>query len=542
MHIFSRRFMQVGVVAKTALALAIMLVLTVLATGSAQAQTYAESVLYSFAGPPNGALPSASVLDAKGNLYGTTFYGGDSVCDAPYGCGTVFKLDTAGKEAVLYSFTATGGDGANPWAGLVPDAKGNLYGTTAGGGDLACNAPDGCGTVFKLDATGKETVLYGFTGSPDGAVPFAGLVLDAQGNLYGTTKDGGAYGSGTVFELNTTGKESVLYSFTGTGGDGAEPMAGLVQDAQGNLYGTTEDGGAYGFGTVFELNTTGKETVLYSFCSALNCADGIVPWAGLVRDAQGNLYGTARFGGDLACGATGDGCGTVFKLDTTGNETVLHTFTGTGGDGAHPFVGLVLDAQGNLYGTTFDGGDLSCDDGGSQSGCGIVFKLETTGTETVLYSFTATGGDGAYPLSGLVLDAKGNLYGGTAGGGDLACTTGTIGKGTTLPGCGTVFKLTPAKVTKTTTTLTSAPNPSTYGEAVNFTAVVTPAPPDGETVSFMKGKTVLGTGPLNSGAATFVTSTLKVGTTSVKAEYAGDSEFGASKSKAVKQVVEKAGE
>jgi uncharacterized repeat protein (TIGR03803 family) len=533
--------------AVTALALAVMLVLTVLTAGSAQAQTYTESVLHTFTGPPNGALLTGSVLDAQGNLYGTTGYGGDSACDPPYGCGSVFKLDTAGAETVLYSFSGTGGDGANPWASLVRDAKGNLYGTTVNGGDLACNTPDGCGSVFKLDTAGAETVLYSFTGGPDGADPFGGLVLDARGNLYGTTKNGGAYGYGTVFKLappvppSVTWTETVLYSFTGSGGGGAEPMAGLLQDPQGNLYGTTKGGGAYSEGTAFELDTTGKEIVLYSFCSASNCADGAVPWAGLVRDVQGNLYGTARFGGDLACDAP-DGCGTVFKLDTTGNETVLHTFTGSGGDGADPFVGLVRDAQGNLYGTTFYGGDLSCNDGGgSNLGCGVVFKLATTNTETVLYSFTGTGGDGAYPLSELVRDAQGNLYGGNAGGGDLACTTGTIGQGTTLIGCGTLFKLTPPTATKTT--LTSSPNPSTYGQAVTFTAVVTSkagTPPDGETVSFMEGKTVLGTGTLSSGSASYTTSTLKVGTNSITAVYGGDSNFAGSTSKAVKQVVSKA--
>ena len=168
-----------------------------------------------------------------------------------------------------------------------------------------------------------------------------------------------------------------------------------------------------------------------------------------------------------------------------------------------------------------------------------MFEVDTTGNEIVLYSFTGTGGDGMGPDSPILRDTKGNLYGATGEGEDLSCTTGPGGNGGTLIGCGTVFKLMPATQTKTATTLTSAPNPSTYGEAVTFTAVVTPAPPDGETVSFMKGKTVLGTGTLSEGTATFVTLTLKVGTTSVTAVYGGDSEFEGSKSKAVKQVVEK---
>src|SRR5271157_3461030 len=371
--------------ATAALALAIMLVAAVLATGSAQAQTYTESVLYSFQGGTDGAGPYAGlVLDAQGNVYGTTYYGGDLACSA-YGCGTVFTVDTTGKETVLYSFTRVGGDGAGPYAGLVLDAQGNLYGTTYAGGNPACTLEGpGCGTVFKVDTTGKETVLHSFTGTGgDGANPYAGLVRDAQGNLYGTTYVGGA-GYGTVFKLDTTGKETVLYSFTGY--DGSGPEAGLVLDAQGNLYGTTKYGGnlacyaPYGCGTVFKLDTTGKETVLYSF-TGTGTGDGEAPEAGLVLDTKGNLYGTTPYGGTNGGASNG---GTVFKVDTTGKETVLYSFAGTGaGDGQNPEAGLVLDAQGNLYGTTYFGG--------ANAG-GTVFKVDTTGKETVLHSFTGTGG------------------------------------------------------------------------------------------------------------------------------------------------------
>ena len=471
-----------GRAAGAALALAIMLVAAVLATGSAQAQTYTESVLYSFEGSPDGAFPVAGLArDAQGNLYGTTEEGGNPGACPHYGrydCGTVFKVDTTGKETVLYSFTG-GADGANPHAGLVPDAQGNLYGTTYFGGDPACVSEGtyGCGTVFKLDTSGNETVLHSFAGHPgDGANPEAGLVRDAQGNLYGTTLTGGSGGPelcsgvggcGTVFKLDTTSKETVLYSFTGVP-DGEEPDAGLVRDAQGNLYGTTYNGGASNLGTVFELDTTGK-------------------------------------------------------------ETVLHSFTGTGGDGSEPYGGLVLDAQGNLYGTTSFGG---------ASGDGTVFELDTAGKETVLYSFTGTGGDGAYPsgLVRLVRDAQGNLYGTTYEGGDLACDAPY--------GCGTVFKLTPAAATKTTTALMSSRNPSTYGQAVTFTAAVTSklgAPPNGETVTFMEGTAVLGTGPLSGGSASFTILTLKVGSNAIKAVYGGDSNFAASTSNTVSQVVSKAG-
>jgi len=529
-------------VAGAALAFVIMLVPAILATGSAQAQTYTESVLHTFTGPPDGANPTAGVVqDAQGNLYGTTAYGGDSACNAPYGCGTVFKLDTTNKETVLYTFT--GSDGALPFSDLLRDTKGNLYGVTEFGGDLTCNPPDGCGTVFKLDTTNKETVLHAFTGSPDASEPESDLTLDAKGNLYGTTPDGGTYGHGAVFKVDTAGEETVLYSFTG-GVDGSNPTAELALDAQGNLYGSTRNGGADDNGTVFMLDTSNTESVLYSFTSG---TDGSSPRGSLLRDAQGNLYGHTKEGGDLACNAP-DGCGTLFKLSpepsggcpsgsNTGTgwcETVLHSFTG-GADGSDPGISL-RDAQGNLYGDTSLGGDLACD---APNGCGTLFKLGTTGTKTVLYSFTG-GADGT-GAGVSVRDAQGNWYGVAGAGGDLACAGGPGGQGQLLVGCGTVFKLTPAAAT--TTTLTSSPNPSTYGQAVSFTAAVTSklgALPDGETVTFKEGTTVLGTGTLSGGSASLTTSTLKVGTNSITAVYAGGSNFASSKSNAVKQVVEKA--
>ncbi len=485
-----------GQAAGAALALAILFGLAVLATGTAQAQTYSYSVLYAFMYIPDGGLPmGVLVRDAQGNLYGTTWGGG------AYSDGTVFKLDTSGNETVLYSFTGPP-YGAYPQAGLVRDAQGNLYGTTYWGG------VSNSGTVFKLDTSGNETVLHSFgENSGDGTYPSAGLVRDAQGNLYGTTAFGGAYGgSGTVFKVDPTGNETVLYSFTGTGGDGRVPYAGLVRDAQGNLYGATWGGGAYSDGTVFKLDTSGNETVLYSFTGP---PDGAYPQAGLVRDAQGNLYGTTYRGGV-------SNSGTVFKLDTSGNETVLHSFTGPP-DGAYPQADLVRDAQGNLYGTTYHGG---------VSDSGTVFKLDKKDEETVLYSFEFSNHGGGYPFAGLVRDAQGNLYGTAESWGPYYY--------------GTVFKLTPLPAT--TTTLTSSPNPSSYGQAVTFTAAVTSslgAPLDGETVSFMNGATSLGTGTLSGGSASFATSALPVGTTAVTAVYGGDADFGGSTSKKVNQKVGK---
>ena len=387
-----------------ALAVAIVFLPWAVGTKSAQAQTL--KVLYTFAGGNDGGNPVGGLIgDAKGNLYGTT------CCDGTHGAGTVFILDMAGKETVLYNFTG-GADGNQPFADLIRDAKGNLYGTTFwGGGSAPCNGGNGCGVVFRLDTTGKETVLHAFTGTGgDGANPYDGLVQDPNGNLYGTTVYGGSSGAcsggcGVVFEVTEAGKEEVLHSFS-AGTDGANPYAGLVRDAEGNLYGTTNSGGSYGEGTVFKLDNTGRERVLYTFTGG---ADGGQPLLGyLLRDAEGNLYGTTVRGGAPSCSFL---CGTVFELERSGKETVLHGFVG-GTDGANPYAGLVGDAEGNLYGTTNQGG---------ASGYGTVFKLDKAGNETLLHTFTGTGGDGAYPFDDLLRDAKGNLYGTTFGGGANGC-------------------------------------------------------------------------------------------------------------------------
>jgi uncharacterized repeat protein (TIGR03803 family) len=406
-----------------ALALAIVLVPAVIGTRSAEAQTY--SVLYYFTGSPDGDAPFAGLTpDAAGNFYGTTYSGGNNGCEG--GCGIIFKLDETGNETVLYTFW--GRHGKSPAAGLVRDAAGNLYGTTQNGGSTGCADHIGCGVVFKLDETGKETVLYTFTGGSDGAYPEAGLILDAAGNFYGTTMGGGregcTFGCGTVFKLDKTGKETVLYSFKG-GSDGEYPEAGLILDAAGNFYGTTTGGGReregctyYGCGTVFKLDKTGKETVLHRFGSK---KDGANPQAGLVRDAAGNLYGTTFWGGS--------GTGTVFKVAKSGEETVLYSFKGGEGDGANPEAGLILDASGNLYGTTYGGGSSNC----SPYACGAVFMLDSAGKESVLHFFD--GSDGQWPQASLLRDAAGNLYGTTLEG-------GASGSGCVY-GCGVVFEITP---------------------------------------------------------------------------------------------------
>lgn len=408
--------------ASTTLAALAVLVLNVFATPSAPAQTL--SVLYNFTGQPDGANPYAGPLrDAIGNLYGTTTAGG------AYGFGTVFKLDTSGEETLLYSF-AGGADGANPYSsGLIQDASSNLYGTTQGGGS-------GYGVVFKLDTTGNETVLHSFTGGADGANPdpYGRLIKDAKGNLYGTTYGGGS-GYGVVFKLDPAGSETVLHSFTG-GADGANPEAGLTQDTAGNLYGTTYGGGS-GYGVVYKLDPTGKETVLHTFTGE---TDGRYPSGTLVRDTAGNLYGTTSSGGIIPVCTYYNGrtrfCfygrGVVFKLDPTGKETVLHSFTG-GTDGTFP-RGLVMDAAGRLFGATWEGG----------YGWGVIFELTTAGTCIGLHQFTG-GADGAYP-AGLMLDAAGNLYGTTDGGGPF---------GSGGAGHGIVFKLVPGLTTNATVSPTS---------------------------------------------------------------------------------------
>jgi uncharacterized repeat protein (TIGR03803 family) len=318
-----------------------------------------EVVLYEFTGRADGGYPQAPLVrDASGNLYGTTFNGGTGKLCESLGCGTVFKLDTTETETVLYSFTG-GADGSEPAAGLLLDAAGNLYGTTELGG------ADGAGTVFELSTTGKERVLYSFTGGADGGSPQAPLVHDASGNLCGTTYAGGntsclsnvGPGCGTVFKVTGVGNETVLYSFTGAP-DGKWPSAGVTRDAEGNLFGTTQQGGTAQFGTVFELNTENAETVLHSFTDG---PDGAVPYAGVILDAAGNLYGTASE-------SEGNSMGTAFELDTTGVLTVLYTFgsEGNGRDGYGPAASLLLGPAGILYGTTGRGGAHNV---------GVVFEI-----------------------------------------------------------------------------------------------------------------------------------------------------------------------
>lgn len=382
-----------------------------------------ERVLYSFPGVDGGGPSGGVIQDAAGNFYGTTGGGG------PAGVGVIYKLDTKGRESILYSFTG-GGDGANPSSGLIMDSAGNLYGTASGGG------PAGSGVVFKLDPTGHETVLYSFTGqccavpTTDGVDPQGGVIMDSAGNLYGTTAYGGSSGWGTVYKLDPTGHETILHNFTGafTGPDGGLPLAGVTLDSAGNLYGTTDLGGhsIYGGvgGVAYKLDPAGNETVLYDFCSQLNCADGVSLFGGLTLDSAGNLYGNAWSGGP----PSGDYPGVVYKLDPTGHETVVYAFTGFS-DGGGPIGNPLLDSAGNVYGVTQFGGQGPC----PFFGCGVVFEVDPTGHETVLYSFTGFS-DGSMPTAGVIRDSGGNLYGTTwMGGAGGAGVVYKIGSGSSTP-------------------------------------------------------------------------------------------------------------
>ncbi len=361
----------------------------------AQAQTY--TLLYQFKAGNDGTQPAAGVtVDAQRQaLYGTT---GE---DGSFASGTVFRLNKAG-ETVLHSFTGTGGDGQFPYANgsLVLDSAGNLYGATQTGGTYGGTCGDsGCGVVYKVTQSGKESVLYQFQGGLDGFFPEGSMAIDSSGNLYGATTSGGEYGAGVVFEIDQAGHETTLYSFNISSGDGQVPYGGVTRDNSGNLYGTTISGGeAFGGGTVFKVTPSGAETILYSF--GTNSGDGFLPYAGVSSDAKGNLYGTTYFGG-------ANNLGTVFKVTPDGTETVLHSF-GPPPDGESPFFGdgVILDSKGSLYGVTT---------GGGASAFGVVYKIDTTGKETILHSFK--GPDGKNPEGDLAFDPQGNLYGTANGGG-----------------------------------------------------------------------------------------------------------------------------
>jgi len=372
-------------------------VIAVAATAPALAQ---ETVLWNFGQGSDGTRPDAAlVLDGAGNLYGTTNHGGDHTR------GTIFTIKTDGSGyAILHHFAGGVDDGAVPFGALVLDDAGNLYGTTFGGGSGSAEH----GTVFtiKTDGTGFN-VLYRFQGgASDGEFPMAGLILDATGTLYGTTTSGGytfcQYNCGTVFSLATDGTNyRVLRTFPTPDCQGTYLSAPLVMDADGNLYSTTEYGPGTNnqdSGTIFKLSADGTTCEkLWTFTDIPH--DGEHPEGGLILDGAGTLYGTTIMGGTV-------GGGIVFSIATDRSYTPLHNFGGP--DGGYSQAGLVLDGLGNLYGTTLQGG---------ASGRGTVFTLPTDGSAfNVLYAFTGSN-DGNGPNSAVVLDGVGSLYGTTVAGG-----------------------------------------------------------------------------------------------------------------------------
>lgn len=341
------------------------------------------TVLYNFCSQPNctdGEFPLGNLVqDASGNLYGATYVGG-SGADCPKSvaeCGTVFKVAPDGTETVLHNFCShkNCADGAIPNGNLIFDEQGNLYGTTLMGGTGGCQL--GCGTVFRLAPDGRESVLYQFCSQAnctDGESPYpgAGLIRDAKGNLFGTTIVGGSNAAGVVFELKPDGREIVLYNFCSKAkcADGAYPAAGLLDGGNGTFWGTTQQGGHRNHGTVFQLTSHGNETVLYSFCpGGRPCPDGVSPMAALIKDSQGNLYGTTSYGGGGHDVGNCNGCGVAFKVAPDGTESVLHKFCHSPcDDGAVPDGALLANGKGELFGVTTSGG--AADIGGT------VYKLK----------------------------------------------------------------------------------------------------------------------------------------------------------------------
>jgi uncharacterized repeat protein (TIGR03803 family) len=426
-----------------------------------------ERILWNF-DSIDGAKPAAGlIVDRKGNLYSTTSEGGAYGYGTVFELTPPPTVGGSWTESVLWSFN--GSDGREPLAGLIADKSGNFYGTTIEGGGYS--QPVGGGTVFELTppptagGSWTESILWSFGSGGDGSYPFAGVIMDKSGNLYGTTGDGGTYGSGTVFELtppSTVGgswTESILWNF-GNGSDGQNPAAGVIMDKSGNLYGTTFMGGIYqgpfdtSWGTVFKLTPPSisggnwTESILWNFG---NFGDGQNPAAGVIMDARGNLYGTTELGGNYGVnfpGLPADG-GTVFELipPPTGggdwSESLLWDFA-QGEDGANPGAGVIMDARGNLYGTTELGGAYGR---GDFVVGGTVFELtppQTGGSESILWSFFSSDTDGYQPSGGLLMDTNGNLYG-----------TTTLGGTSPDAAAGTVFEISniPATIVVSPTTL-----------------------------------------------------------------------------------------
>ena len=403
-------------------------------------------VIYSFQGGSDGELPQGDlILDSAGILYGTTQFGGS------HAFGTVFKLTPVPggtwTETVIFNFS-DGTDGGQPQAGVIMDSAGNLYGTTTAGGDPMCAPIYGfCGVIFELspnsDGTWSETILHNFEG-PEGHHPEAALTMDSAGNLYGSTVNGGTGGYGTVYQLAPNGDGTwslnVLHNFYKDSG-GTNPNSKVVFDTAGNLYGTTSDGGNLRFcdnlgcGTVFELTPQPDGAWSMTTLHRFGVTDGANP-VNVALDAAGNLYGATANGGIGTCsGLIAPGCGTVFRLTPSAGGwrgNLIHRFNNNPGASPEP---IMVDAAGNVYGGTLSGGLKKCDL--NLETCGTLYKLTNSNgvfTTSTLHVFQG-GTDGFWPYTAPTLDNSGILYGTTGNGGDLNC--GVSG------GCGTVFQITP---------------------------------------------------------------------------------------------------
>jgi uncharacterized repeat protein (TIGR03803 family) len=444
---------------------------------AAPAQTKFTS-LFSFDGT-NGANPHYVYLvqGTDGKLYGTAYTSTGSG-------GTIFKITTAGALTTIYTFCPEGEacvDGAQPYAGLVLATNGDFYGTAANGG------ANSFGTVFQVTSAGKLTALHSFD-STDGASPEVALIQATNGELYGTTSIGGSTDVGTIFDITTAGKFTSLLNFTGTNGD--YPDGKLVQGTDGNFYGTTEEVSS-GSGTVFKMTPAGKLTTLHKFTGS--GSDGAGPTSALFQASNGNFYGTTQAGGT-------HGDGTVFQITSAGKLTTLYSFCAKSEctDGANPSAGLIQATDGNLYGTTFSGGsnETACN-----GGCGTIFKITTSGTLTTLYNFCSESGcvDGSQPQEGLVQHTNGTLYGTTYyGGSDGLGTIYSLSVGLgpfveTVPTSGKAS----AKVIILGTSLTGATSVSFNGTAATFKVVssseITTTVPTGATTGTVTVKTPSGT-------------------------------------------------
>jgi uncharacterized repeat protein (TIGR03803 family) len=386
-----------------------LLILAAAASPSAQAQTY--TVLHTFSGGVNdGAIPNALYRGARGIMYGTT-QGGGTPCGSG-SCGTVYKIDSSGKETVIYKFLG-GGDGAMPLASVIQDAAGNLFGNTQGNGAIPADS-----TVFKIDPSGKETVLYDFAVGGHGCCQDSPLAIDKAGILYGMSPYGGDFdhcgnneiGCGLLYKLTQAGENTVLHVFEGP--DGILPEGGLVVGRNGSIYGAAIFGGNLscyspggsryreekGCGTIYQLDRNGKFTVLHRFTGK---GDGSNPY-GLIQDAEGNLYGIASYGGNTICNEDSYGCGTIFKVDTQGKFSVLYRFTDAI---SSPYFDNLLhrDSAGNLYGSNEFGG---------ANNTGFIFKVTPSGEFSIVASFPSDVNKsfGTFP-QGIVMDSSGNFYG-----------------------------------------------------------------------------------------------------------------------------------